>query len=83
MISPEKLKFIMIAMKNTNNIKETAKAVVVHRNTVSKYVKGLTIKEQKAKRDYSKQETAIKREHWEEIREFLQKSPELEAKAAM
>lgn len=83
MISQEKLKFIMIAMKNTNNINETAKAAGVHRNTVAKYVKGLTIEEHKPKRDYAKQETAIKREHWEEIKGYLQKSPELEAKAAM
>ena len=83
MISREKLQFIMMVMKNTNSIKATAKAVGVHRNTVSKYTKGMSIQEYSVKRDYSGQETAIKKEHWEEVKEFLKKSPELEAKAAL
>ena len=83
MISREKLQFIMMVMKNTNSIKATAKAVGVHRNTVSKYTKGMSIQEYSGKRDYSGQETAIKKEHWEEVKEFLKKSPELEAKAAL
>jgi len=60
MISREKLQFIMMVMKNTNSIKATAKAVGVHRNTVSKYTKGMSIQEYSVKRDYSGQETAIK-----------------------
>ena len=76
MISREKLQFIMMVMKNTNSIKATA--VGIHRNTVSKYTKGMSIQEHSGKRDHSGQETAIKKEHWEEVKEFLKKSPELE-----
>ena len=83
MISREKLQFIMMVMKNTNSINATAEAVGVHRNTVAKHTKGLSIQEHSGKRDYSGQETAIKKEHWDEIKEFLKKSPELEAKAAL
>ena len=83
MISREKIQFIMMVMKNTNSINATAEAVGVHRNTVAKHTKGLGIQGCSAKRDYSGQETAIKKEHWEEIKEFLKKSPELEAKAAL
>ena len=54
----------MMVMKNTNSIKATAKAVGIHRNTVSKYTKGMSIQEHSGKRDYSRQETAIKKEHW-------------------
>ena len=50
MISREKLQFIMMVMKNTNSIKATAKAVGVHRNTVSKYTKGMSIQEYSGKR---------------------------------
>jgi hypothetical protein len=59
MISREKLQFIMMVMKNTNSINATAEAVGVHRNTVAKHTKGLSIQEQSEKRDYSGQETAI------------------------
>ena len=83
MISREKIQFIMMVMKNTNSINETAKAVGVHRNTVAKHIKGLGIQGCRTERDYSGQETAIKKEHWEEIKELLKKSPELEAKSAL
>ena len=69
MISREKLQFIIMVMKNTNSIK--AKAVGIHSNTVSKYTKNMSIQEHSGKRDYSGQETAIKKEHWEEVKEFL------------
>jgi hypothetical protein len=53
----------MMVMKNTNSINATAEAAGIHRNTVAKHTKGLSIQEHSGKRDYSGQETAIKKEH--------------------
>ena len=50
---------------------------------MAKHMKGLGIQGCRTERDYSGQETAIKKEHWEEIKELLKKSPELEAKSAL
>jgi hypothetical protein len=84
MISELQYRMMIMVMKNTNDINLTARALAVHRNTVSKYINsGQTPQEQVSTRSSQITKEVIKLEHWEEIKEKLEKSPELEATAAM
>ena len=84
MISNEKYKVLVRAMKYVKTIKAAAEIADLHRNTASKYLKSGDLPSNLQRpRKPPVQPAAIREEHWEELKSILEESPELEATTAL
>ena len=84
MISNEKYRVLVRAMKHVKTIKAGAEIADLHRHTASKYLKSGDLPSNLQKpRKPPVQPSAIREEHWEEVKSILEESPELEATAAL
>ncbi len=84
MISNEKYRVLIRAMKHVKTIKVAAEIADLHRHTAAKYLKSGDLPSNlQNPRKPPVQAAAIREAHWEELKSTLEESPELEATAAL